>query len=141
MSRNAAVSACEKGQAWHLALALLVPPNVVGWSAAMSACARARRWQEALELFSGMPRQQLRPDLAAQSTAVFACERAACWRGALELLCPDPVAYTSGMQACTLAREPEAKHVRSLIKYERRQRRHIALYGMYIYSHRRYTRI
>ena len=47
---SAAISACEKGSQWPMALRLLaasMEKNVISYSAAMSACAKGMQWQHA----------------------------------------------------------------------------------------------
>ncbi|CAK0818311.1 unnamed protein product, partial [Prorocentrum cordatum] len=61
LSYNAGISACEKGEQWQRALALLsemweakLEPNVISYSAGISACEKGEQWQRALGLLSEM---------------------------------------------------------------------------------------
>ena len=55
---NAAISACEKGPQWQLAMGLLseqatkLEPDVISYTAAMSVCEKGSQWQLALGLLS-----------------------------------------------------------------------------------------
>ncbi|CAK0795675.1 unnamed protein product [Prorocentrum cordatum] len=64
-----AFSACEKGEHWQRALALLsemweanLKPNVISYSAGISACEKGGQWQPALALLSEMWEANLEPD-------------------------------------------------------------------------------
>ncbi|CAK0858317.1 unnamed protein product [Prorocentrum cordatum] len=66
LSYSAGISACEKGEQWQWALALLsemwevkVEPNVVSYSAGISACEKGKQWQLALALLSEMREAKL----------------------------------------------------------------------------------
>ena len=52
VSYNAGISACEKGEQWHRALALLsemreakLEPNVISYNAGISVCEKGEQWQ------------------------------------------------------------------------------------------------
>ena len=59
-SYNAAISACEKGQCWELALELLedcktwATANSISYNAAISAIQKAGQWQHAFALLETM---------------------------------------------------------------------------------------
>ena len=59
-SYSAAISACEKGKCWELALQLLeecmtwATPNTISYSAAIGVCVKGRQWLHALALFKSM---------------------------------------------------------------------------------------
>ena len=58
---NAAISACDRGNQWQLAVALLsimahasVEASTITYNAAVSACEKGKEWQLALALLSTM---------------------------------------------------------------------------------------
>ncbi|CAE8589698.1 unnamed protein product [Polarella glacialis] len=68
ISYNAAISACEKGGQWQLALNLLsrmpearVVPNEISYNAAIGACSKGGQWELALDLFGLMAKHELVP--------------------------------------------------------------------------------
>ena len=70
VSYNAGISACEKGDQWQRALALLsemreakLEPSVISYSAGISACEKGEQWQRALALLSEMWEAKLEPDV------------------------------------------------------------------------------
>ncbi|CAK0800945.1 unnamed protein product [Prorocentrum cordatum] len=70
-SYNAGISACEKGEQWQRALALLsemreakLEPDVISYSAGISACEKGGQWQPALALLSEMQGAKLETDSA-----------------------------------------------------------------------------
>ena len=70
VSYNAGISACEKGEQWQRALALLsemweakLEPDVISYSAGISACEKGEQWQRALALLSEMWEAKLEPDV------------------------------------------------------------------------------
>ncbi|CAK0879377.1 unnamed protein product [Prorocentrum cordatum] len=93
-SYNAGVSACEKGDRWQSALALLsemreamLEPNVIYiYSAGISACEKGRQWQRALALLSEMQEAKLEPNAISYTAGISACEKgransgSRCWR-------------------------------------------------------------
>ncbi|CAK0892545.1 unnamed protein product [Prorocentrum cordatum] len=61
VSYNAGIRACEKGEQWQRALALLaemweatLERNVISYSAGITACEKGEQWQRALALLSEM---------------------------------------------------------------------------------------
>ncbi|CAE8597308.1 unnamed protein product [Polarella glacialis] len=112
---SAAISACEKGGQWQLALSLLrtmpdmrVTPNEVSYSAAISACEKGGQWQLALSLLNIMPDMQLMPNKFSYSAAISACEKGGQWQLALSLLTtmpeirvmPNEVCYNAAISSC-----------------------------------------
>ncbi|CAK0834544.1 unnamed protein product, partial [Prorocentrum cordatum] len=107
---NAGISACEKGEQWQRALALLsemweakLEPDVISYSAGISACEKGEQWQRALALLSEMwEGEQWQPALAllreiweaklepnvifSYSAGISACEKGEQWQRALALL-------------------------------------------------------
>ncbi|CAK0843967.1 unnamed protein product [Prorocentrum cordatum] len=72
-SYSAGISACEKGEQWQRALALLgevweakLEPNVISYNAGISACEKGGQWQPALALLTVMREAQLDPDVIYQ---------------------------------------------------------------------------
>ncbi|CAK0875226.1 unnamed protein product, partial [Prorocentrum cordatum] len=60
LSYSVGISACEKGEQWQRAFALLnemqeakLKPNVISFNAGISACAKGEQWHRALALLSG----------------------------------------------------------------------------------------
>ncbi|CAK0836621.1 unnamed protein product, partial [Prorocentrum cordatum] len=69
VSYSAGISACEQGEQWQRALALLsemrevkLEPNVISYSAGISACEKGEQWQRALALLSEMREAKLEPN-------------------------------------------------------------------------------
>merc|ERR1739841_325877 len=82
ISYSAAISACEKGGQWQVALGLLATmqeaalvPNVISYSAAISACEKCGQWQEALGLLATMQEADLVPNVISYNAAISACEK------------------------------------------------------------------
>ncbi|CAK0874044.1 unnamed protein product [Prorocentrum cordatum] len=72
LSYSVGISACEKGEQWQLALALLsemweakLEPDVISCNAGISACVKGEQWQRALALLSEMRGAKLEPDVSA----------------------------------------------------------------------------
>ena len=79
---SGAISACEKGRQWALALKLLclardsgIEADVVMCGSATSACEKGGRWGAALELLAGARRRGVEPNLILYNAALAACER------------------------------------------------------------------
>ncbi|CAK0837722.1 unnamed protein product [Prorocentrum cordatum] len=80
---NAGISACEKGEQWQRALALLskmreakLEPNGIPFSynAAISACQKGKQWQRALSLLRDIRQMKLYPDLFVYGIVASMCE-------------------------------------------------------------------
>ncbi|CAE7710897.1 unnamed protein product [Symbiodinium sp. CCMP2456] len=117
---NAAITACEKGQQWMQALAVLdaltavrVPADTVSYSGAISACEKCRQWERALALLGQLQRCQLVPDTIACSAAISACEKSGRWQQALSVLSTmleerartDLVIFSAAISACEKGRK------------------------------------
>lgn len=81
VSYTAAVSACEKGGQWQIALYLLdemplvkVTPEVNAYCAAMTACERGGQWQAALSLFQQMQTNQISANNVAYNALLNSAE-------------------------------------------------------------------
>ena len=98
VSFNAAISACEKGERWELAVWLLVqvlaargiarqagPADITTFNAAISACEKGARWTLAIHILRHMLQLRLHPGLPGCSAALSACGRAGRWVWALKL--------------------------------------------------------
>ncbi|CAK0841671.1 unnamed protein product [Prorocentrum cordatum] len=93
ISYNAGISACEKGEQWQRALALLsemweakLEPDVIfSYSAGISACAKGEQWHRALALLSEKWEAKLELDVS-YSAGISACEKGEQWQWALALL-------------------------------------------------------
>ena len=77
VSYSAGISACEKGEQWQRALALLsemreakLEPNVITYSSWISACENGGQWQRALWLLGVMRDVKVVPDAASYSPAI-----------------------------------------------------------------------
>ncbi|CAE8589705.1 unnamed protein product [Polarella glacialis] len=112
---NAAISACEKGRQWQLAVGLLgsmpdmrVIPDEVSYNAAISACEKGGQWQLAMTLLNLMPEARVVPNKITFSAAITACSKDGQWRLALNLLSlmpearvvPDEFTYSAAISAC-----------------------------------------
>ncbi|CAE8637386.1 unnamed protein product [Polarella glacialis] len=92
-SYNAAISACEKGGQWQLALGLLssmpdmrVTPDKISYNAAISACEKGGQWQLALSLLSSMPETKVTPDEISYCAVMESLDSGGQWLAALALL-------------------------------------------------------
>ncbi|CAK0843472.1 unnamed protein product [Prorocentrum cordatum] len=119
VSYNAGISACEKGEQWQRALALVgemweakLEPDVISYSAGISACENGQQWQLALSLLSQMVETKLEPDNIIYNSGICACEKGQQWQRALSLLSemgetklePDFISYNAGISACEKGR-------------------------------------
>ncbi|CAK0825413.1 unnamed protein product, partial [Prorocentrum cordatum] len=94
VSYNAGISACEKGEQWQRALALLseireakLEPDVIfSYTAGISACEKGKQWQRALALLSEIREAKLQPNVICYSAGITACESGEQWQQALALL-------------------------------------------------------
>ncbi|CAK0795975.1 unnamed protein product [Prorocentrum cordatum] len=90
---SSGISACEKGEQWQRALALLgdiwgakLVPNVFSYSAGISACEKGGQWQSALALLGEMRQASLQPNGFSYSAGISACGKGDQWERALALL-------------------------------------------------------
>ncbi|CAE8584132.1 unnamed protein product, partial [Polarella glacialis] len=82
VSFGAAISACEAGRMWQLALGLLsemratgARPDIMSCGSALRTCQREGLWCEALVLVSQMATLSVTPDVVSLSEGVSACDR------------------------------------------------------------------
>ena len=61
--------------------------TLVSYSAGISACEKGERWQRALALLSEMREASLDPDVISYNAGISACEKGERWQRALALLC------------------------------------------------------
>ncbi|CAK0825239.1 unnamed protein product [Prorocentrum cordatum] len=87
ISYSAGISACEKGEQWQRALALLsemremkLEPNIISYNAGISACEKREQWQDALALLSEMREVKLEPDSSATALGSARARRASSGR-------------------------------------------------------------
>mmetsp|Transcript_22893 Transcript_22893/g.72018 ORF Transcript_22893/g.72018 Transcript_22893/m.72018 type:complete len:369 (-) Transcript_22893:77-1183(-) len=126
VSCSATISACEKGQRWMEALALMcgmrdgnsrsaqpedgraLEPDVITHNAVISACAKGEHWRKALKVFQDMRLWGVRPSTVTCNAALSACERGHAWQSALGLLQqmwrrgpkPDVISFSAAISAC-----------------------------------------
>ncbi|CAE8596114.1 unnamed protein product [Polarella glacialis] len=115
VSYSSAISACEKGGQWQLAMELLaempekrISPNEVSYNAAISACEKGREWQLALGLLAQMSEVKVAPNRISFHAAISACGKASYWQMAVGLLCrmpqlmvlPNEISYNAAITAC-----------------------------------------
>ncbi|CAK0800611.1 unnamed protein product [Prorocentrum cordatum] len=89
ISYSAGISACEKGDQWQRALALLsemrdakLEPNAIfSYNAGMSACEKGEQWQRALALLGGMREVKLEPNVSATMLGSARARRASSGSG------------------------------------------------------------
>ncbi|CAE7545434.1 unnamed protein product [Symbiodinium sp. CCMP2592] len=121
-SFGAALSACERGSQWLLALLLLqdmddrgVQRDVISCSAAISACEKSAAWQSAVALVETMTTSQIRCDVVCLGAAVAALAAGSEWSRALHMaremevasVSLNVVAYGSALKACEMSRSWE----------------------------------
>eukprot|EP00933_Yihiella_yeosuensis_P031303 TRINITY_DN2485_c0_g1_i2.p1 TRINITY_DN2485_c0_g1~~TRINITY_DN2485_c0_g1_i2.p1 ORF type:complete len:124 (-),score=17.26 TRINITY_DN2485_c0_g1_i2:130-501(-) len=58
-------------------------PDAISYSAAISACEKGGQWQLALNLLSLMPQSKIVPDAICYNAAISACEKGGQWQLAL----------------------------------------------------------
>ena len=112
---NAAISSCESGGKWQLALDFLhrrgADLDIISYNAAISSCEKASQWRWAMHLFEQVPRRSLQRDLITFSAGISAFEKSTRWQEALILyskmliqgLRTDVVACNAMMSACEKA--------------------------------------
>ena len=61
-------------------------PDVVTWSTAITACEKGQQWEGAFALLQEMGHQLLTPDAVSWNAAISACEMGKQWERALALL-------------------------------------------------------
>ncbi|CAE7263383.1 unnamed protein product, partial [Symbiodinium sp. KB8] len=98
VSYSAAISSCEKGGSWPLALQLFdsmrqseLSPDVISYSAAISSCEKGMRWQLALQLFGSLSEEKLRPNVICYNATISSCEKG---------LVPDLISYSATISSC-----------------------------------------
>ncbi|CAJ1401389.1 unnamed protein product [Effrenium voratum] len=97
-------------QAMHLFAELCArhQPNIVSYGAAVSACEKGAQWQIALALLQELAAGSLRPNLLVCNAAISACEKGNQWRHAVQLLAlmqttgiqADMITYCAALSAC-----------------------------------------
>jgi len=82
ISYSAAISACEKGAEWQMALvwpavmsSATIEPNTISINAAITACEKVSIWQAAQTLLAAMGRADVEPNTISYSAAISACEK------------------------------------------------------------------
>ncbi|CAE7216238.1 unnamed protein product, partial [Symbiodinium sp. CCMP2456] len=117
---SAAMSACEKGSRWQLALSIfeLLPRRSLGMdvtsvNTTLSSCMKGWQWKMSLELLSYMPKAKLLPDTISYSLSISACGKEAKWQHSLQLLesmpekevIPDVICYSAAIGSCSRGAE------------------------------------
>ncbi|CAE8633242.1 unnamed protein product, partial [Polarella glacialis] len=125
---GAAMSACDKGKQWQLALSLLLSmtgsglaPDLVTYNSAISALSlikhnsdnntvrKGGQWCTALALLADMTEARLYLDQVSYNTAITACSKQGEWQLALDLFRkmsemgvePDHISYNAAITACS----------------------------------------
>ncbi|CAE8596802.1 unnamed protein product [Polarella glacialis] len=82
ISYSAAISSCEKGRQWQMALSLLsqmpdarLSPNLLCFAAAVLACVKCNRWRDTFVLLDDMLGFSLEPNPFTLSTLLAECEQ------------------------------------------------------------------
>ncbi|CAK0841498.1 unnamed protein product [Prorocentrum cordatum] len=85
-------AACEKGQQWQRALALLIEmreakleANVISHNVVLNACEKAEQWQQSLALLSAMRETKVEPGVISYGAGIGACEKGEQWQRAVLL--------------------------------------------------------
>ncbi|CAK0852609.1 unnamed protein product, partial [Prorocentrum cordatum] len=93
ISYSVGISACEKGEQWQRALALLsemkevkLEPNDFSYSAGVTACEKGGQWQQALSILRTVRLRKLDVDFMAYGNTASMCEQGGQWSQALALL-------------------------------------------------------
>ncbi|CAE8713695.1 unnamed protein product, partial [Polarella glacialis] len=84
ISHNAALSACEKGRQWQVALYLLSAREIVAdqisYNAVISACGKASQLPVAMAILWRMPLCRIMPDEISYSAAISAASQSGQWQ-------------------------------------------------------------
>merc|ERR1712039_270496 len=94
ISYNSAISACEKGQQWMVALSLLfeihtsnaLQPDGLSYNSAILACAKSYQWMLAFSLLDIMSSSSILPDANCYSRMLFECEQRCLMNKEVELI-------------------------------------------------------
>ncbi|CAJ1421226.1 unnamed protein product [Effrenium voratum] len=108
---NAAISACERGGEWQLAMAVwqqMDEETIITFNALISACEKGAQWQMALSVLNHAKESRVRPDVTSFNASISACEKGTQWVPAIRLLVEmmqmslqaDVVTYSSLISAC-----------------------------------------
>ncbi|CAK0891809.1 unnamed protein product [Prorocentrum cordatum] len=92
-SYSAGICACEQGDQWQRALAVLsemweaqLKPDAISFNSGISAYGKGVQWKRALALLSEMRETKLEPNVISYSAGISACEKSERWQRALSLL-------------------------------------------------------
>ena len=93
MLYNAAISSCEKGSYWQLAVQLVAElqgnnfrPSIITFNAAMSACSKGSQWRSAILLFAQAQSSSAHSTLVTYCEAMAALAAGAQWHAAFHFL-------------------------------------------------------